>query len=397
MRIPFLHPKRIYLDAASITPISDTVRRTMDAVSRIFYNPSSIHRDGVTAQQICNTARTSVAKHFGAHEDEIIFTASGTESCALAIIGTVHGARDISAKPHVIVSAIEHQAVQDTVQRLERDNLISLTKLPVDQCGRISHDELAAQIRPETVLISCMMTNNETGSMMDIKTIGNMVRKIRGAHRYPLFHTDASQAVLYEDLAVYKLHTDVLTIDGIKCYGPRGIGVLYKRRGVKIVPLFGGGGQEHGFRSGTENVPAIAGLAAALSDAHDRRAHERVRLADIRAYARDKIKTVVPHCIEHRGEGVWQSPHILNICFPGADAEYVTLSLDARGFSVSYASACLSTHGDASSYVISALGHDACARSSIRFSFGRETTKKDIDRLLRAMQELVHRGVIPLS
>lgn len=395
MKLPFVgSQRRLYLDFASITPVSRRVQKSIADSYTYFYNPSSIHTEGVTVHKRLATARKLVADEFRAHSDEIIFTASGTESCVLAVRGVVEAARKEIAQPHIIVSAIEHPAVLETARALEAAGHAHLSILSVDESGLVNVSELAKLIRTDTVLVSIQYTNNEIGVCEPIRDIGLLIAKMRGHNTYPVFHSDASQAVLYEELNTTKLHVDLMTIDGIKCYGPRGIGVLYKRRGVTLVPLMTGGGHEGGMRSGTENYPAIYGLADALVDAREQRESETVRLSEIRTYARDEIRRHIPQARVHESQ-THQSPHILNICFPGSDAEYIVLSLDALGIAVSATSACRSLHGDTSSYVVSALGDESCATSSIRFSFGRETQRRDIDRLLRALKELVHRQVIP--
>lgn len=390
------HKKRIYLDYASITPIDNDVKQAIEKGYEFFYNPSSIHKDGVQARGMLDDARERVAHFFHAHADEIMFTASGTESCVTALRGVVHHAQREAGieTPHIIISAIEHAAVMETAEQLQAEGA-RVSIVPVDAGGRIDVAEVKELITKETVLISLIMMNNEIGVIEPIREMSLVVRKYKTEHKsmYPLFHTDASQALLYEDIDLRKIHVDLLTGDSIKCYGPRGVGVLVKRRDVMMDPLLTGGGQEKGLRSGTENVPGIVGFAKALEIARDQRESERTRLMHIRLYAKEKIQKIIPGA-EFNEDEHFTSPHILNVCFKGSDAEYIVISLDALHISCSYASACQSLHGDTSSYVIGALQKSDCERSSVRFSFGRDTTYTHIDALGDALAELVHRKVI---
>ncbi len=391
--------KRLFLDYASITPIDERVLKVVHDAHQYFQNPSSIHKDGVKAKELIEEARKKVASFFRAHQDEVIFTASGTESCVMAIRGVVSEARKKIGRPHIIISAIEHPAISETVTLLEEEG-VEVSVLPVDENGLVQIAVLKELIKEETILVSIQMVNSEVGTIEPIRDISLYIQKIKkektfvkNENTYPLLHTDASQAICFEDIDLRKIHADLLTADSIKCYGPRGMGLLFKRRNVKISPVITGGGQEFGLRSGTENLPGILGFAKALEIAEVIRVGEGERLADIKKYAAERITALISKC-EINGSIETSSPHILNICFKDADAEFVVLSLDALDISCSYASACKSLHGDATSLVISALGKEKCAGSSVRFSFGRSTTRKSIDRLIEVLTELMHRGVI---
>lgn len=391
--------ERLFLDYASITPIDQRVLKVVHDAHRYFQNPSSIHKDGVEAKRFIEEARKKVASFFHAHQDEIIFTASGTESCVMAIRGVVFEARKKIKRPHIILSAIEHPAISETVKSLKEEG-VEVSILPVDENGFVQITDLKELIKEETVLVSIQMVNSEIGTIEPIRDISLYIEKIKkektfvkSENTYPLLHTDASQAICFEDIDLRKIHVDLLTGDSIKCYGPRGMGLLFKRRNVKLSLIITGGGQEFGLRSGTENLPGILGFAKALEIIEAMRVEERERLADVKSYAIERITTLVSEC-EINGSIEMSSPHILNICFKGADAEFIVLSLDALGISCSYASACKSLHGDATSLVINALGKKGCEGSSVRFSFGRSTTRKSIDRLIEVLTELIHRGVI---
>lgn len=394
MEWPFLQrkSKRIYLDYASSTPVASFVVDELKNSFGIFENPSSIHKEGVKARNVLEEGRKEIARTIEAQPDEIIFTASGTESCVIAIRGVVAHAKRHIKTPHIIVSSIEHAAVLETAKDLETKGEIRVTYVEPDEHGVIHPNTIKEHLTEDTVLVSVMTVNNEIGTVEPIKEIGLLLRKHKSEYGYPLFHSDASQAFLYNDLSVLKLHVDLMTLDGIKCYGPRGIGVLFKKRNVNIDTPITGGGQEQGVRSGTENVGAIRGLAKALTYGMEIRDTERVRVEEVRQYAKDMIKKTIPNVLFNESET--RSPHILSVCFPNCDAEYVVISLDALGIACAWGSACKSINGDTSSYVLQAIGKDECKQSTVRFSFGRETTKKDINVLCDALRELVHRKVI---
>ncbi len=379
--------RRIYLDYASLTPIDPRVLREMKAFSASEYaNPSSIYREGVTAKKALDDMRTRVAAFLHAHADEIVFTSGGTEANALVLEGAGRAAhRNGITKPHLIISAIEHSSVMETAAMLEKHG-VEVTRLPVDASGRISPDELRAAIKPTTYLVSIMTVNNEIGSIQPIRDIAKAVRWARTnitKSQYPLFHTDAAQAALSTDLAVDKLGVDFLTLDGSKVCGPRGTGALYVRRNVPIEPTIYGGGQERGLRSGTENIPGIAGLAAALDIAGKERDAESKRLSDLKVFMSGELMKLRADIRVNSAEPA--APHILNISIPGIDNEFFVLQLDARGVAVSTKSSCLRDEDE--SYVLKAIG--ALSRESVRISFGRFTTKSDIKAALRAFGEVL--------
>lgn len=384
--------KRIYLDYASSTPVAPSVARVLEESFSFFQNPSSVHREGVRAHDLMEESRKQVAHTIEAQPDEIIFTASGTESCVIALRGVVEQAKGFIEVPHIIVSSIEHAAVLETAKDLGKRGIARVSYVDPDEHGVIHAEYIKECLTPETVLVSVMTVNNEIGTVEPIKEIGLLLRKHKNEKGYPLFHSDASQAFLYNELSVLKLHTDLMTLDGIKCYGPRGIGVLFKKRNVRLDTPITGGGQEQGIRSGTEHVGAIRGLACALVYGKEVREKETIRVEAIRQYAKSVITKVIPGALYNENEQ--HSPHILSVCFPGCDAEYVVISLDALGIACAWGSACKSAHGDTASYVLDKMGTETCKQSTVRFSFGRETTKKDIDVLSDALRELVHRNVI---
>src|ERR1035437_3552754 len=369
--------KSIYLDYASITPVDPKVRKEMDKWSKEPLNPSSIHSLGVKAKKTMESSRKSVAEFLNAHADEIIFTSGGTEANALALEGVARARHDFAksaafkngiAKPHLIISAIEHSSDLETANMLEKRG-VEVTRLTVDKNGLVSLEQLKKSIKPETFLVSIMTANNEIGTIEPIREIAKVIRDARkkysseankeseaafGARSssYPLFHTDACQAVLYQDLNVEKLGVDLLTLDASKACGPRGIGALYVKRRTPIEPLIYGGGQENGLRSGTENIPGIVGFAKALELAKKNMFKETQRILELRDYFEREVKRIKPDSIinaantlaisampsvkqnkhvNFENEKFLRVPHISNISFPKVDAEMLVLRLDVKG------------------------------------------------------------------
>ncbi len=375
--------KRIYLDHASLTPIDPRVMREMKAYSGPEYaNPSSIYKEGVTAKKALEKARASAASFLHAHQGEIVFTSGGTEANGLALEGAGRAAhRNGIQKPHIIISAIEHSSIMETADMLEKHG-VEVTRIPVNAGGTVSAEEIRKAIKASTYMVSIMTVNNEIGTIQPIREIAKAVRWARTnvtKTRYPLFHTDAAQAMLYENLNVDQLGVDLMTLDGGKACGPRGIGALYVRRDTPIEQIIYGGGQESGLRSGTENIPAICGFAKALEIAAEEKAPETARLQELKRYFMAELLKIRPD-IRANGAGP-ASPHILNVSIPGIDNEFFVLRLDAKGVAASTKSSCL--RDMEGSYVLAAIGADS--KASVRFSFGRWTKKGDLKAALKIL------------
>ncbi|MDB5259359.1 MAG: hypothetical protein JWO73_567 [Candidatus Taylorbacteria bacterium] len=397
--------KRIYLDHASLTPIDPAVQREVNRYSsEKFMNPSSIHAQGTAAGKALLEARHACAALIGAHADEIVFAGSGTEANNLAILGAARNAAEnqflagqlAGKKPHVIVSAIEHASVLKTAIALHSSGAVELSLAPVDANGVVILSEFKKLLCKETVLVSIMMTNNEIGTIQPIRETIKAVRHHRKTSgllavsdaAYPLVHTDACQAALYEKLDMEKLGVDMLTLDAHKVFGPRGIGMLYVRRKTPVSPIIYGGDQERGLRSGTENIPGIMGFAHALKLAAEMREKETARMLELRDYFAVGLRRIDP-AISINAENADRTPHILNVSIPGIDAEFFILQLDAAGISCSTKSSCLSM--DDESYVLSSIGIDS--KSSVRFSFGRTTTKDELKQALAAIDYLLKKSL----
>ena len=383
---------RIYFDYAAITPIDPSVEKTMQDLSANFYNPSSIYAEGVANKQLISDARKTIASFFNIQSDEIFFTGSGTEANNLAILG-VFNAYKGKKTPHFIVSAIEHPSILEACAEVERLGGQVSYVLP-EKNGTIDPKKIRAAIKTNTVLISVMYANNEIGTIQSVGAIGRVVKEYRQENEnengYPFFHTDASQAPNYLPIHLGQLSADMVTLDGGKVYGPRSIGLLAIRRIVPINPIIFGGGQERGLRSGTENTAAIVGFAQALSICEKMRESEGERLIELREYAESEIKNKFPEVIIH-GEDAPRLPNIINMCLPQLDAEFAVIKLDNLGIMVSSASACQSNAEENYSATVAALPDigDSCKRSSLRFSMGRSTTKKDVDALLIELEKAV--------
>ena len=395
------------MDNASTTPINKEVKKEMDMyMTDEFGNPNSIHKMGVVAKNAVENARKSVALVFNSHSDEIIFNSGGTEGNNTAIFGVFNRLRKNGIKysdMRAITTNIEHSSVLECFRELERRGVV-VDYAPVDENGIVGPKKIKELLKPETVIVSVMYANNEIGTIQPIKEIAKVIRNFKKnlssassplqpttyhLHPipYPLFHTDACQAPLFLNLNVQELGVDLMTIDGQKIYGPKGVGALFFKRGGVIEPIIYGGGQEKGLRSGTENVPLIVGLAKAVEIAGKNRIKNSERISKIRDYGIRKIEEKIPRAVLN-GDRIKRLPNNINISIPGIDPEFVVLQLDEGGIVCSTKSACLKD--ESVSYVIAALGKDEkYAQSSLRFSLGLDTTKKDMDYLVKMLTEFV--------
>lgn len=399
---------RVYLDNASTTQISKEVKKAMDKyMVEEFGNPNSIHKMGVEAKNAVEGARKIVASIFNSHPDEVIFNSGGTEGNNTAIFGAFNHLRKNGAKysdMRAITTNIEHSSVLECFKELERRG-VAVDYAPVGENGIVDPMTIKKLLRPETVLVSVMYANNEIGTIQLIKEIAKVIRDFKKSlpptsfffpqpktynlkpKTFPLFHADACQAPLFINLNTQELGVDLMTIDGQKIYGPKGIGALFIKRGVSIEPIIFGGGQEGGLRSGTENVPLIVGLAKALEIAGKNKTKNAERLSKLRDHFIKKIEEKIPQAVLN-GDRIQRLPNNINISIIGIDPEFIVLQLDEKGIICSTKSACLKD--ESASYVIEALGRDKkYAQSSFRFSLGLEITKKDLDYVLKILTELI--------
>lgn len=384
-----LKKKKIFLDYASTTPVSKEVSAVMKEAEKFFYNPSALYADAISVKEKISDAKKSIAEILNSQKDNIIFTSGGTESNNVALLGTFEKYKSENFKPHLVTTKIEHPAILEVCKEIERRGG-EVTYLDVGENGIVSLNKIREAIKENTVLVSVMYANNEIGTIQPIKEIGRVVKEFRrqSGNSYPYFHTDACQAGLYLTLDTLKQNVDLMTLDGIKMYGPRGAGILFKRSNIDIEPVIYGGGQQSGLRSGTENLSAIVGMAKCLETAEVLKEKESARLKEIRDYAISKILKEFPKA-SLNGDLEQRLPNNINICFPGIDAEFITISLGVHGFCVSYSSSCRTLKEDSSSYVLDAIGKKDCSLSSLRFTLGRESKSSQIDLLVETLKKLI--------
>lgn len=389
----------IYLDHAATAPLDPRVLAAMlPYFSDIAGNPSSFHTAGMQAKDAVTEARKTIAALLAAHEDEILFTSGGTESDNMAVVGITRAASRLLKEklgpdtiPHVVTTTIEHHAVLEPLLFLEKRGEITLTQLAVDMSGMVDPKEVEKALRPETVLVSVMWANNEIGTIEPIADIGRVLLIWRKEQKtvFPFFHSDACQAAGACDLSIEKSHVDALTINGSKIYGPKGIGILFLRRGTKMEPLIRGGGQERNLRSGTENVPSIIGLAKAFSLVQAEYTEENARLIELRDYLISGLLQIPKTRLN--GHATERLPNNVNISFLDIEGEAAALYLDAEGIQVSTGSACASSSLDPSHVILATgLSYEA-AHGSLRFTLGHETTKEQLNHVLRVMPGIVER------
>jgi cysteine desulfurase len=376
--------KRIYLDNAATTCLDDRLLEVMlPLYSNQFGNSSSLHSYGVEAKNVLDHAHEQVAGFIGATPEELIFTSGGTESNNFAIKGIAFANRHKGN--HIIVSSIEHDCIMNACKWLEEQGFY-ITYLPVDHDGIVDLDFLERAINPKTILVSVMYANNEIGTIEPIDEIGRICRA-----KNVLFHCDACQSFGKVPVDVVRSNIDLLTINSHKIYGPKGVGALYIRKGVAITPLLHGGGQEHGLRSTTENIPGIAGFAKAAEFCMNEMKEETVRLTRLRKRFTDFLFDEFENTYIN-GHEKQRLPGHVNFSFHGLEGETIRLLLllDELGIAVSAGSACSSNHGSNASHVLQAIGLNPFeARGGIRISFGRFNTEDELDYCLHAIKQSV--------
>jgi cysteine desulfurase len=373
--------KRIYLDYAATTPMRPEVFEAMQPyLTEHFGNPSSIYSYGHEAKSGIDKARKQVAGLLGAREEEVVFTGSGTEADNFAIKGVAFANR--SKGNHIITSSIEHHAVLEPGQFLEKERF-EVTYLPVDETGLVSPDDVKKAIRPGTILISIMHANNEIGTVQPIREIGGIAREA-GVY----FHTDAVQTVGHLPTIVNDLNVDMLSTSAHKLYGPKGVGALYIRKGTRIEPLIHGGEQESNRRASTENVAGIVGFGVAAELAGAELAGERERITLLRDKLINGMITAVEE-IHLNGHPVQRLPNNVNLTVNYTEGESIVLNLDLKGVCVSTGSACTSSSLEPS-HVLVAIGlPQEIAYSSFRMTLGKWTTGEEIDKVLEILPEII--------
>lgn len=383
--------KKIYMDHNATTPIHpDVIKAMMPYFENVFGNPSSIHEFGQEARKALEESREKVARLLGALPEEIVFTGSGTEADNLAIKGICFA--NESRGKHIITSSIEHHAVLNTCKYMEKMGF-KVTYLSVDKHGIVNPEDVAKAITKETIFISIMGANNETGTIEPIEEIGRIAKE-----KDVYLHTDAVQLAGKTPINAGKMGANLLSISAHKFYGPKGIGLLYIRKGTRLQPQIYGGHHEKNRRAGTENVSGIVGLAYALEIAVQTMGKESVRLSRLRDMLYNGISEKIDrvHLMGHPASRV---SNTLNVCFEWIEGESIILNLDLKGIGVSSGSACTSGSLEPS-HVLKAMGVDAAlAQSSVRFSLGMMNTEEDINYIIEVLPAIVKklRSMSPLA
>lgn len=385
--------KEIYLDYAAATPLDERVKKAMESHWQVrFGNPYSIHSFGKAARKSLESARGDIAQVLGARRDEIIFTSGGTEANNLAILGVAESFKNEKrarlSSPHIISTQFEHSSVLEPLAHLRKKGF-EITLVGVSEGGMVDIKKIQRSLRKETILVSVMYVNNEIGTIQQIDRIGRIVKDFRKKNnlRYPYFHTDASQAPRFLPVNVSTAGVDLLTLDGAKIYGPKGVGILFVKSGTRVTPLVFGGGRDV-LRAGTENVPSAIGFAKALSLCNTLRKKEYEKIEKLRHYFIRVLSSCVPGALLN-GDTKRSIPGIINVSFPGLSGEALLIALDVGGVFVSTASACSSTNTDISHVIMSLSKNGKRARGSLRFSIGRETTKSELLKAIRILTSII--------
>ena len=372
-----------YLDNSATTVCEPgVVEKVVQMMSDVFGNPSAMHNKGVEAENYIKEAKEIIAKTLKVQEKEIIFTSGGTESNNLAIMGC--GAANHRMGKHLITTKIEHPSVGNVMKHMEEEGF-EVTYLPVDENGIVKLDKLREALRPDTMLVSVMYVNNEVGAVQPIEEIGQIVK---ANNRSTLFHVDAIQGYGKYRIHPKKMGIDLLSVSGHKIHGPKGIGFLYCDSKVKIKPILFGGGQQRDLRSGTENVPGIAGLAEAAKEIYTDFEEKMERLYDVKAYFVEKIEEL--DNVKINGlTGKNSAPHVVNVSFPGIRSEVLLHSLEEREIYASAGSACASNKPAVSETLKAMNVPKEHLDSTLRFSFSVHTTKEEIDYCIEVLKGLL--------
>lgn len=372
-----------YFDNAATTKVFDSVKDiVIKTMTEDYGNPSAKHRKGMEAENYIKEARSIIAKSMKVQEKEIIFTSGGSESNNMALIGTAQAYR--RSGNHIISSSIEHASVYNPLGYLQEQGF-EITYLPVDSQGHISLEELEQAVRPDTILVSIMYVNNEVGTVEPVEEISKVVKK---KNPDTLFHVDAIQAYGKFQIRPKRQGIDLLSVSGHKIHGPKGVGFLYIGEKVKMKPLIYGGGQQRGLRAGTENVPGVAGMGAAVKEIYTNHQEKMDKLYELRNYLTDRLRELDGVYINSRS-GREGAPQIVSASFRGVRSEVLLHGLEERGIYVSSGSACSSNHPGVSGTLRGIGVRQDLLDATLRFSFGMFNTREEIDYAVEVLKELL--------
>ncbi|MFZ2593373.1 MAG: cysteine desulfurase family protein [Minisyncoccia bacterium] len=383
-------PQRVYLDYAGATPLSQVSRDAMAQVHARWGNPGAPHSEGMQAKAVLDEARAKIAKVLAVKPQEIICTSGATEANNLALFGVVRALAQTGIRPHVVSTRIEHSSILEVLDSDEFLSFADVTYIAPNAHGEITVNALVSALRSETRLVSIGWANGEIGTIQPLRALGNAIREYEKVHDTQIvFHSDAGQSAFATAPQPHGVHLDMLTLSSGKLYGPRGIAVLYVRNDVPLLTRMYGGGQERGFRPGTEDPMLLTGYAAALTQLEEEREGAFTRTREMRKKFVQELLTAFPDAVIN-GTGKHQSAHIVNISIPGIDSEYIMLALDHRGVACSTKSICLLESGDPESPVVKALGGDTWrSTTTLRFSYGKGISSDDLSRVVSLLSELV--------
>ena len=374
-----------YLDNSATTKVFDSVRDVVvKTMSEDYGNPSSMHLFGMRGENYVKEARKTIASVLKATEKEIIFTSGGSESNNMALIGAAEANK--RAGKHIITTGIEHASVSATMKYLEGLGY-EITYLPVDNTGKVDLEALRQSLREDTILVSVMYVNNEIGTIEPIEEIGKIIKEY---NKSILFHVDAIQAFGKIDIVPKRLNIDLMSVSAHKIHGPKGVGFIYIKEKTKVKPIIYGGGQQNGMRSGTENVPGIAGLSQAVKEIYKDLKSENQKITELKDYFIDRVSELEGVTINSK-KGSVGAPHIISVSVEGIRSEVLLHALEERGVYVSAGSAC-SSNKPAVSATLKAIGvKKELLDSTVRFSLSVFTTKEEIDYAIETMEELMGR------
>lgn len=385
--------RRIFLDYAASTPLDKKVLKKMRPfLKKEFYNPSSLYQEAVSVKKNISDYRTKISNLLQVKTNEIYFTSGGTESNNLALLGLFHFWKKKIDRPHFIISSIEHPSSLETMKKIEEMGG-EVSFLKVNKEGLIRTEDLKKLLKKNTVLVSVSYANSEIGVIQPINEIAKVIGKYKRENDIyeksaPYFHIDAAQAPVYLNCNCDNLKADLMTLDGSKIYGPKGIGCLIKKDYVDIENILFGGGQERGLRPGTENVPAIVGFCEAFIKAQKHFKKENKKVSALRDYFWQKLKEEISN-LSINGSLKYRIANNLNICVPEIDAEFTVIKLDHQGLACAYTTACKTLGDESKSYVVEALGEKGCSSSSLRFTLGKETKKRELKKAIKIIKKVL--------